>query len=138
MKLSRQRRLWLAAGLSLVVVLIIVPRLGLVGLFSSYLHQLEALAWVDYQPPSESLLTNLKELARFDQLQEENQKLRAISNFMQQRSVKYRVGYILSRDPVNQNLVTISLGTADGLAKGQPVVVEDGLIIAKIVQVSKH
>jgi len=138
MRVGRQRRLWLAAVLTLVAVLIIVPRLGAVGLFSSYLHQLEALAWLNYQPPSESLISNLKDLARLDELEEENQRLRAVSGFMQQKAYQYRVGYILSRDPVNQNLVTISLGSSDGLLSGQPLIVSEGLIIGKITQVSEH
>ncbi len=69
-------------------------------------------------------------------LEKENEELREFLNFKEKTNYQLVLTNIISRDPVNNNIVMINAGQKEGLAKGQAVVVNNGIIVAKIIEVS--
>lgn len=69
-------------------------------------------------------------------LTEENNQLRNLLNFKQTKKYNLQVANILSRDPINQNIIVLDVGLNQGVLEGQAVVVNDGIIVGKIIEVS--
>ncbi len=77
-------------------------------------------------------------LAGLNQVAQENAHLRELLKFYTERKLNRVVSYITSHDPLNPNLINLAVGSVEGVAIGQPVVVDDGVIIAKIIKVQEH
>jgi rod shape-determining protein MreC len=105
-------------------------------------------SWLTPQSTSNGLLakpTDLEEqyknlLAENSQLQalvEENEQLKQLLGFKKEKNRELVIARILSRDPVNRNLLTITAGEEKGIKIGQAVVVNNGLMVGKIIAVNK-
>lgn len=71
-----------------------------------------------------------------EELEIENERLRALLGFNQAVPFEYVVADVVARNPDNWfSRVTINRGSADGIAKDMPVVTSEGLV-GRIVQVS--
>lgn len=77
----------------------------------------------------------LSENTRLKSLIQENESLRSLLNLKNKANYELKVANILSRDLLNQNLLVIDVGEKDGVVPGQAVVVNDGVIIGKIIEV---
>jgi rod shape-determining protein MreC len=76
-------------------------------------------------------LANLKsELADYDELQKENQRLSALLEYKQaQTNYQFKVAGIVAKDPgIWFDSFTINVGTSDGVAVDMPVVTPDGVV----------
>ncbi|MBT7553562.1 rod shape-determining protein MreC [bacterium] len=80
----------------------------------------------------------LVENNQLQSLQEDNQRLRDLLGFTQTTNHKLSVANIISRDFINQNLLIIDTGSAQNIKSGQAVVVNNGIIIGKIIDVMDH
>lgn len=77
----------------------------------------------------------LSENAQLQSLAQENAELRSLLALKQQKSYQLAVANVLSRDLINQNLLILDLGSKQGVQVGQAVVVNEGVIVAKIIEV---
>lgn len=75
----------------------------------------------------------LAENSSLQALVKENQELKAILGFKDSHNVGLVLAKVINRDSVNPNLLRINAGSTQGLAVGQAVVVNDGIMIGKIV-----
>ncbi|MFA6252753.1 MAG: rod shape-determining protein MreC [Patescibacteria group bacterium] len=83
----------------------------------------------DYQ---KLLVANAKLLA----LKSENEQLRNLLNFREEKRYNLELANILSRDPINKNLLLINAGSNKGVNFGQAVVVNNGIMVGKISAVN--
>lgn len=79
----------------------------------------------------------LTENAKLMVLKSENEQLRSLLNFRDEKKYNLEIANILSRDPINKNLLVISAGSNRGINFGQAVVVNNGIMIGKISVVSQ-
>lgn len=90
--------------------------------------------------PADSLQEEYQKLlvenANLQTLKSENEQLRSLLNFYDKKSYNFELANILSRDAINNNLILISSGSTDGVAFGQAVVVNDGILIGKVSAVN--
>ena len=104
-----------------------------------WLYQAEASTQkTDVSEQEQRLALLSLQVAALQQVRKENDALREQLKFYSRHAYHFQVGYIISRDPFNDNLITIDLGSAEGVQPGQPVVVKDGIIIAKIIKTEDH
>lgn len=68
-------------------------------------------------------------------LEEENESLRKQLGFLERQAVRAVGADVIGRDvePIGNTLL-INRGTKDGVARGQPVIVDDGILIGKIAR----
>lgn len=83
----------------------------------------------DYQ---KLLVANAKLLA----LKSENEQLRNLLSFREEKKYNLELANILSRDPINKNLLLINAGSNSGVNFGQAVVVNNGIMVGKISAVN--
>lgn len=76
----------------------------------------------------------LADNAGLQALAEENKELRDFFNWQQANS-KLVPANLLSRDDFNQNLVIIDAGRNKGIKEGQAVVINEGVIVGKVIEV---
>lgn len=69
-------------------------------------------------------------------LKKENEELRQLLNLQTEKQYDLVIGNALSRDPVNRNIMIIDVGSKQGIVEGQAVVVNEGIIVGKIIDVS--
>ncbi|MDQ5938930.1 MAG: Cell shape-determining protein MreC, partial [Patescibacteria group bacterium] len=90
--------------------------------------------------PSDNLQQDYQKLlvdnAKLQSLKSENEQLRSLLNFRDQNNFNFEVANILSRDPINKNLLLISAGSDRGISFGQAVVVNNGILIGKVSAVN--
>jgi len=77
----------------------------------------------------------LAENNRLKTLAEENQQLKELLEFKKEREYSLVVANILSRDPANRNILIIDAGKEQNVEVGQAVVVNNGIIVGKIIDV---
>ncbi len=70
-------------------------------------------------------------------LEKENSELRELLDFKEENSISLEVSNIISRDNVNNNILIIDIGEGKGVEKGQAVVINNGIIIGKVLEVHK-
>lgn len=85
---------------------------------------------------SEDYQKLLAENAQLMTLKTENEQLRNLLNFKTDKKYNLETAYLISRDPVNSNLLTISAGSNQGLVYGQAVVVNNGIMVGKVLSVN--
>ena len=92
-----------------------------------------------FNPPNEleqAYKDLLVENNRLKALTEENQQLKKLLELKKEKQFNLVVSNIISRDPVNRNILIIDAGLDQDIEKGQAVVVDNGIIIGKIIDVS--
>jgi len=91
--------------------------------------------------PSDQLEEDYKNLlvenSYLKTLEQENNKLRELLNFKEENDITLELGSIISRDKINNNILIINIGEDKGVEKGQAVVVNNGIIIGKVLEVHK-
>ncbi|MBT4349812.1 rod shape-determining protein MreC [bacterium] len=128
--------LFLAASL-----LLIFFKEGQIFDFGFVMRQLPAPQKVANQllNPPDDLAESYKELlvenSQLQLLEEENKKLRELLDFTQTTEHDLVVANVVSRDFINQNLLIIDVGNAENIGIGQAVVVNNGIVIGKIIDV---
>lgn len=77
-------------------------------------------------------------------LTEENKALKLTVNFLSDSDYLYdkknnfMSAYIISRDQVDQSILIINKGLKDGLRAGMPVIIDEGILIGKIMKVDNY
>lgn len=69
-------------------------------------------------------------------LVQENEQLKNLLQFQRGQGRKLVVANVSTRDSVNPNIININVGSRSGLAIGQPVVVNNGIIIGRIIELA--
>lgn len=89
------------------------------------------------QPPNiEQAYTDLLvENSRLKELEQENNDLRKLLDFKEKNQYSLAVVNILSRDPVNRNILIVDAGRNKNIETGQAVVLSDGIIVGKVIDV---
>ncbi|PWB38956.1 MAG: rod shape-determining protein MreC [Parcubacteria group bacterium] len=90
------------------------------------------------QPPSnisDEYQKLLVENVSLRSLAEENKQLKNLLNFRQEHNYNLVLANIISRDSANPSMMLISAGTDHGIEVGQPVVVNQGIMIGRVVEV---
>lgn len=85
---------------------------------------------------SEDYKNLLVENNQLKTLAQENQELRDILSLKERKNYNLAIASILSRDPVNRNILIIDVGKNKNVEAGQAVVVNDGIIIGKVIESS--
>ncbi len=78
----------------------------------------------------------LAENNRLKTLVDENKELKELLNLKKEKQYNLVVANVISHDPVNRNILILDIGSNDGIAKGQAVVVNNGIIVGRIIDVS--
>lgn len=78
----------------------------------------------------------LAENNRLKTLAEENQQLKELLELKKEKQYELVVANVLSRDPVNRNILVLDVGENDGISQGEAVVVNNGIIVGKIIDVT--
>lgn len=90
--------------------------------------------------PSNNIEEDYKNLLvennKLKELEQENDDLRQLLNLKNKNEYNLAVVNILSRDPVNRNILIVDGGRDQNIENGQAVVVNDGIVIGKVVDVS--
>lgn len=121
----------------LIVVVVVIPRLPFGGSLGMLLFKTES----SLTPQSASQDENLQlmaELAELSGIAAENESLRQALNFKERARKNLLVTYVTSHEAVNSNLVNLNVGSDAGVKIGQPIIVNDGVIIGKILRVQKN
>ena len=103
-------------------------------------------SWLAPQSAINSLLTKpdnleeeyknlLAENNRLKTLAEENQQLKELLSFKKEKEYSLVVANILSRDPANRNILIIDAGRGQNIELGQAVVINNGIIVGKVIDV---
>ena len=78
----------------------------------------------------------LSEIALLSSLRGENESLRKVLDLGLKDRFRLAYAAIISKD-IEEDLITINKGTADGLAEGMPVITESNVLLGKISEVYK-
>jgi len=78
------------------------------------------------------------EVSQLEQLEQENEKLRQIIDYKKDKDFDLITGKVISRDLNRANTLIINRGEFDGLKPGFPVIVDNGIIIGKLIDVRKN
>src|SRR3989344_3489489 len=128
------RLLLVVAGLA--VILVVIPRLEVSRSVAEIIFFTEHPFNLSDQAVTESSVQKLlSEVAALSAVKVENEALRAQLNFRQSHTYTTVPAYVISRDPLNENLMTVTVGAADGVAQGQAVIIGDGILIGKVLEV---
>jgi len=68
----------------------------------------------------------------------ENEKLRSILNFHEDKDFNYILAKVIGKDLVRSNALLINKGRVDGIVEGYSVTVDNGIMIGKIVEVKDY
>lgn len=81
----------------------------------------------------------LSDFSELQQLRDENTSLKKLLSFAERADQEQVSAEIISRHKtVQSNRFVINKGLSDGIKKGSPVFVENGILIGKVVNVSTH
>ncbi len=69
-------------------------------------------------------------------LEDENKELRELLDFSQKKNYTLKIANILSRDELNKNILIVDIGKNKNIKEGQAVVVSNGIIIGKVIEVN--
>jgi len=78
----------------------------------------------------------LAENNRLKTLADENQQLKDLLDFKKEKQYDLVAANVISRDPVNRNILILNAGKNEGVLIGQAVVVNNGIMIGKVVDVT--
>lgn len=68
----------------------------------------------------------------------ENEKLRAILNFSEGKDFELVLANVIGKDTDKANTLIINRGLKDGIKEGQVAVVDDGIIVGKVIEAKDH
>jgi len=71
-------------------------------------------------------------------LVEENKLLRELLDFEKKKDYILNIANILSRDEVNNNILIIDIGKDKNIKEGQAVIINEGIIIGKVIEVNLY
>ncbi len=90
--------------------------------------------------PSPELQEQYKDLLvennKLKNLEEENNQIKELLNFKKEEEYNLVVANIINRDPVNRNILIINSGLGQNIVVGQAVVVNNGIIVGKVIDAS--
>lgn len=78
------------------------------------------------------------ENAKLKILEKENQILKEKLNFFEENQNKFVLARIIGQDPLESNALILNKGEESGIKIGFPVIVNEGIMIGKIVKVEKN
>ncbi len=78
----------------------------------------------------------LEQVAQLKGLADENARLREALHFFSTKKYAYTMATVISRDPLSPSLVSLDVGSDDGIIVGQPVVMSTGTLVGKILKVT--
>ncbi|MFA6307694.1 MAG: rod shape-determining protein MreC [Patescibacteria group bacterium] len=84
----------------------------------------------------ESYKNLLIENSKLKELQQENNSLHELLDLKNKNEYSLAAVNILSRDPVNRNILIVDAGRDKNIEIGQAVVVSNGIVIGKVIDVS--
>lgn len=92
-----------------------------------------------YQTTKEALLDTQVDATRLQLLEDENQELKARLGYMMSSTYQTIGAQVIGKniEPL-ANTIVIDRGAADGIAVGNPVIVDDGIIVGKVSRVEEH
>ena len=156
---NRQIKFYIAA---VVILLVFLHYLGALAVIEDYC--LEVLAgvqnntytfftklkysFVNYQEAQNFKKANSEQKEQINQLtyeisqlksiEGENEKLRQALDFKKDKDFDLLMAKVISRDLNRPNTLIINKGEFDGLKNGYPVIVDNGIIVGKIIDVRKN
>jgi len=66
---------------------------------------------------------------------EENEQLKELLNYVEENQYDYQVAKVIGRDLYRPNTLIINKGENDGIKLGYPVIIDQGVIIGKVIDV---
>jgi rod shape-determining protein MreC len=100
----------------------------------SFINYQEAQAFKRENEELKSRLNNLiYENSQLKSYKLENKKLKELLNYFQEKEFSYLTAKVIGRDIDKDNTLLINLGKDQGIREGYPVVVDNGIIIGKII-----
>jgi len=76
----------------------------------------------------------LVQSVKFSQCQQENEKLRTTLNFIKDKEFDSVIAQVVGQGIERENTLIINKGKNDGIYEGLPVVVDNGIVIGKIIE----
>ncbi len=105
----------------------------------SFINYQEAQA---FKSENEKLKSELNQLiyenSQLKSYKLENEKLKELLNYFQENEFDYLTAQIIGRDMDKDNTFLINMGSQQGIKEGYPVVVDNGIIIGKIIAVKDN
>ena len=68
----------------------------------------------------------------------ENENLRSMLNFFEERDFDYIVAKVIGRDLNRNNTLIINKGLKDGIKNGYAAIVEEGMIVGKVIEAKEN
>lgn len=130
---KRTVRLILLA-VALLLIVIVIPRLRYGTQVAEFLVRIEQPGAEADQLAEDSIQRLITESAQYDVLEQENAELREQLNFLDRQQYTFTAAYVISRDLLDKNLITITAGSEHGVEVGQAVIAGDGIVIGKILR----
>ena len=91
-----------------------------------------------FNPPddlAEDYKRLLVENSKLRVLEDENKQLKSLLDLKKEKQYNLITANIINRDQTNRNILIIDAGEAQGIKVGQPAVVNNGIIIGKVIDV---
>lgn len=105
-------------------------------------------SFINYQEAQEYKKENLQLKSEINQLiyensqlkiyEQENERLKASLNFFQENQYSYVMAKVIGKDLNKDNTLIINKGSQDGLRAGYAAIVDEGIIIGKLIAVKDH
>lgn len=80
----------------------------------------------------------LYESSQLSAYKQENERLRAILNFQEAQGFSSVIAQVIGRDINKANTLIINKGKSDNIFEGLPAVVDQGIIIGKVIEAKDH
>lgn len=77
----------------------------------------------------------LSQIQSLKELEAENVELKSLLDYKISSEREILVANVINRDPMNPNILIINVGKKQGVKPGQAVIVNDGIMVAKIIEV---
>jgi len=78
------------------------------------------------------------EIIRLKILEEENKTLRKELSFLEEKKYKFLLARVIGKDPFNSSVIIINKGRGDGIEPGFPIIVDEGIIVGKVIKVQEN
>ncbi|MFA5188816.1 MAG: rod shape-determining protein MreC [Patescibacteria group bacterium] len=130
------------------------PENFIMGILNESQHQTYAFltklkySFINYQEAQNLKKENIELKRQYDELlfantqlndyKTENEKLRTTLNFKTSQNYDLVLAKVIGRDQDRLNTLLLDKGKLDGIAEGYPVVVDNGIIVGKVIAASDH
>jgi rod shape-determining protein MreC len=78
------------------------------------------------------------EIIRLKTLEEENETLKKEIKFLEEKKYNFSFARIIGKSPENSSVIILNRGKNDGIDIGFPIIVNQGVIVGKIIKVSEN